>query len=76
MMFQCEDCETLSGHEMALAVVRRLSHTYQQLLELQGRPPTVLTIKADDLRKLKLLCDFATGEEMDSFMGCKLEVVR
>ena len=76
MMFQCEDCETLSEHEMALAVVRRLSHTYQQLLELQGRPPTVLTIKADDLRKLKLLCDFATGEEMDSFMGCKLEVVR
>lgn len=76
MMFQCEDCETLSEHEMALAVVRRLSHAYQQLLELHGKQPTVLTIKADDLRKLKLLCNFATGEEMDLFMGCKLEVVR
>lgn len=76
MMFQCEDCETLSDEELGLAVVRSLSHAYYQLLELQGKQPTVLTIKADDLRKLKLLCNFATGEEMDSFMGCKLEVVK
>ena len=76
MMFQCEYCKILSDEELGLAVVRSLSHTYQQLLELQGRPPTVLTIKADDLRKLKTLCGFTTGEDMDLFMGCKLEVVR
>lgn len=74
MMFQCEDCETLSEHEMALAVVRRLSHTYQQLLELQGRPPTLLRIGRKAYEKLKPICGFACGEEMDSFMGCKLEV--
>ena len=76
MMFQCEDCETLSEHEMALAVVRRLSHTYQQLLELHGKPPTLLRIGRKAYEKLKPICGFATSEDMDSFMGCKLEVVR
>ena len=75
MMFQCEDCETLSEHEMALAVVRRLSHTYQQVLELHGRPPVSLKVGRKAYERLKPLCGVAAGEEMDSFMGCKLEVV-
>lgn len=74
MMFQCEDCETLSDEELGLAVVRSLSHAYEQLLKLHGRPPTLLRIGRKAYEKLKPICGFACGEEMDSFMGCKLEV--
>ena len=59
---------------MALAVVRRLSHAYYQPLELHGKPPTLLRIGRKAYEKLKPICGFTTSEDMDSFMGCKLEV--
>lgn len=82
MMFQCDDCVEVTGHELAMAICRRLIEYYYLSIEHEGSPPEELIVTRRELDRLKMNApglfrlQASHNEPYDMFMGCKLKVVK